>query len=297
MDRWQSIKAFISIIESRSYTTAASRLGLSRSHLSKQIIALEDNLGVRLLNRTTKHVSPTDIGQAYYNVCARLADELEDAEANLDTLRRKPRGRLRILAPQSLAVLELVDFGRHLTQRYEELDLSILIDDPVVNIVEQGFDLALKFGEQPDSTLLSRKLASFRLIVCAAPSYLAKNGNPRKPEDLRHHECLQYTRLFPTSSWWFKGPDREVEIPVKGWITSNNALFLRECILRGEGIALLPSYSVKADLKAKRLRRLLTKYQTNTRPLYVVYPGGRHITTKVRICIDLLVDWFRQKGD
>lgn len=297
MDRLASIKAFIGILELRSYTVAATRLGLSRSHLSKRITALEDSLGVRLLNRTTKHVSPTDIGQEYYNVCARIIGDLEDAESNLDALRSKPRGSIKIVAPQSLAVLELVDFSRHLSRRYAELHAAIFIEDPAVNIIERGFDLALRLGEQPDSTLLSRKLASFRFFVCAAPSYLARYGTPRRPADLRHHECLRYTRLFDPSSWWFKGRDGEIDVAVKGRLTSNNALFLRECLLRGDGIALLPSYAVRADFKSKRLRPLLTSYKTTSRQLYVVYPGARHVTTKVRICIDLLVEWFKNKSD
>jgi DNA-binding transcriptional LysR family regulator len=292
MDRWHAMKAFISVLELRSYTAAARQLGLSRSHLSKQITTLEDSLGVRLLNRTTKHVSPTDIGQAYYDICARTIAELEEAEAGLSALRRMPRGTLKVLAPKSLAVLELVDFARQFVERYDELDLSIFIEDELLDIVQRGFDLALRFGEQPDSSLVARKVASFPLIPCATPAYLHEHGTPRRPADLQGHECFRHLGLSKDSSWRFQGKGEEICVAVRGRLSSNSTVFLRECVLRGEGIGLMPSYSVRRDLKEGRLRPLLTGYKTASLPLYVVHPGNRHLTTKVRICVDFLVDWF-----
>lgn len=292
MDRWHAIKAFISVLELRSYTAAARQLGISRSHLSKQISSLEDNIGVRLLNRTTKHVSPTDIGQSYYDTCVRSINQLEEAEASLGALRSAPRGSLKILSPKSLAILELVDFTRSFVKRYREIDVSITIEDEFLDIVEHGFDLALRFGEQPSSSLMARKLATFDFIPCAAPDYIKKHGLPRHPSELQDHNCLRHSDLAKNSTWNFHGKSDALSVAVRGPISSNSTVFLRECILRGEGIGFMPSYSVRGDLKCKSLVRLLTKYVTPTLPLYVVYPGGRHLTAKVRMCIDFLVEWF-----
>lgn len=297
MDRWHAIKGFMNVLELRSYTAAARKLGLSRSHLSKQITSLEDSLGVRLLNRTTKHVSATEIGEAYYDVCARAVGELENAEADLGALRRMPRGKLKILAPKSLAVLELVDASRSFTDAYPDLEVSVFIEDELLDIVEHGFDLALRFGEQPDSALVARKIASFRLIPCAAPRYLSKHGTPRKPADLSQHNCLRHLGMTKNSSWRFHDKDETVAVAVHGRISSNSTVFLRECVLHGEGIGLMPSYSVRKDIKARRLRPLLAKYTTASLPLYAVHPSQRHLATKVRICVDFLVDWFDRRSE
>ncbi len=297
MDRWEAMKGFMNVLELRSYTAAARKLGLSRSHLSKRITNLEDSLGVRLLNRTTKHVSPTEIGEAYYEVCARAVGELETAEADLGALRRMPRGKLKILAPKSLAVLELVDASRSFADTYPDLEVAVFIEDELLDIVEHGFDLALRFGEQPDSALVARKIASFRLIPCAAPRYLNKHGIPRKPADLSQHNCLRHLGMTKNSSWRFEEKSQEVEVRVAGRISSNSTVFLRECVLHGEGIGLMPSYSVRKDIKARRLRPLLPKFATASLPLYAVHPGHRHLATKVRICVDFLVDWFDRRAE
>ncbi len=297
MDRWEAMKGFMNVLELRSYTAAARKLGLSRSHLSKQVTTLEDNLGVRLLNRTTKHVSPTEIGEAYYEVCSRAVGELETAEADLGALRRMPRGKLKILAPKSLAVLELVDASRAFADTYPDLELEVFIEDEWLDIVERGFDLALRFGEQPDSALVARKIASFRLIPCATPRYLNRHGTPRKPADLSQHNCLRHLGMTKDSSWRFEDKGEAVAVAIHGRISSNSTVFLRECVLHGEGIGLMPSYSVRRDIKARRLRPLLTKFTTASLPLYAVHPGHRHLATKVRICVDFLVDWFERRSE
>lgn len=295
MDRWHAIKAFIGVLELRSYTAAARKLGLSRSHLSKQISSLEDNLGARLLNRTTRHVTPTDIGRAYYEVCSRVIAELEDAESDLAASRELPRGGLKILAPKSLAVLELADFTRAFVNRYPEIDISIFIEDEHLDLVERGFDVALRFGDQRDSSLMVRKIASFQLIACASRGYLKSHGRPQKPADLQQHNCIAHLGLSQNSKWWFKRNGEEFDIPVRGRISSNSTVFLRECVLRGAGIGLMPSYSVKKDIRSRSLVPVLTKYRTASLPLYVVYPGRRHQAVKIRICIDALVEWFGRR--
>jgi DNA-binding transcriptional LysR family regulator len=301
MDRWHAIKAFTNVLELRSYTAAARKLSWSRSHLSKLITSLEDDLGVRLLNRTTKHVSATDIGQSYYEACSRAVGELEHAEADLGATRRAPSGRLKVLAPKSLAVLELVDASRSLIAAYPELDVAIFIEDELLDLVEHGFDLALRFGEQRDSALVAKKIASFRLIPCASPRYLKKRGVPRRPTDLAQHNCLRHDDMSKDSVWRFQ--DRGVKmgekiaVRVSGRISSNSTVFLRECVLQGEGIGLMPSYSVAKDIKAGRLQPLLPKYATTSLPLYAVHLGHRHLAAKVRICVDFLAAWFDRRAE
>jgi DNA-binding transcriptional LysR family regulator len=310
MDRLRTIEIFTTVVEAQSYTAAARQLGLSRSHLSKQISELEDELGVRLLNRTTRRVGATEPGQVYYDTCVRILGELAEAEVNLGKLQHEPRGTVRILAPKSLAVLELADVLGRFGHSHPQLKVEVFLEDQLLDLVEHGFDLALRFGEQAESALIARRLCAVRFLVCATPGYLRKHGVPRHPTDLAQHECLRHVAVSRDARWHFrrkeakadaKGGSRadegEIAVEVHGRLAANSTVFLRECVLRGEGIGLLPSFSVRREIKNRRLRPILTNYETMQLPLYAVFPHSRHLATKVRLCIDFLADWFGHHFD
>jgi DNA-binding transcriptional LysR family regulator len=305
MDRLRTIEIFTTVVEAQSYTAAARQLGLSRSHLSKQISELEEQLGVRLLNRTTRRVGATEPGQVYYDTCVRILGELAEAEVNLGKLQREPRGTVRILAPKSLAVLELADVLGRFGRSHPQLKVEVFLEDQLLDLVEHGFDLALRFGEQAESALIARRLCAVRFLVCATPGYLRKHGVPRHPNDLAEHECLRHLAVSRDARWRFRRKDAkkdtkidgkvgeaEIAVEVHGRLAANSTVFLRECVLRGEGIGLLPSFSVRREIKSRRLRPILTNYESMQLPLYAVFPHSRHLATKVRLCIDFLADWF-----
>jgi DNA-binding transcriptional LysR family regulator len=296
MDRLRAMRLFVSVVQARSYTAAARQSGLSRPHVSKQIKELEDSLGTRLLNRTTRQVRPTELGQAYFERCVRILGELDEAEFELGARQGEPRGTLKLLAPKSLAILELVDALREFTRRYPKLEVSVFVLDEQLDVVEHGFDLALRFGEQPDSALVGRRLCFVDFVACASPAYLREHGTPRHPRELAQHECLRHSTLSQDSRWRFDGPDGPIAVQVRGALAANNTVFLRECLLRGSGIALMPSYSVRRDIEAGRLVPILEQYNMVRLPLFAVYPHRGQLASKVRLCIDFLTQWFKAQS-
>jgi DNA-binding transcriptional LysR family regulator len=296
MDRWRAMQAFVAVVDAHSYSAAARRLRLSRSHLSKQISALEADLGLRLLNRSTRHVSPTELGNEYYRSCRRLLSEIEDVEFNLKTSHGKPRGKIKLLAPKSLAVLELAGAISGFTRLHPEVEVTVILEDAFLDLVKHGFDLALRFGAQSDSSLIAKKVCSFEFQCCATLAYLKKHGVPKQPADLGSHQCLRHATMAADSRWVFTRMRKEFAVEVEGTIASNSTVFLRECVLKGEGIGLMPSYSVRRDIKKGTLRPVLAGYKAPTLSLFLVYPARQHLATKVRLCIDFLSDWFRRRS-
>jgi DNA-binding transcriptional LysR family regulator len=288
------MKTFVAVVDAHSYTAAARQLSLSRSHLSKQINALEAALGIRLLNRSTRHVSPTELGIEYYQSCRHLLAKFEEVEFNLRSSHHTPRGKVRLLAPKSLAVLELVDALCSLAKQNPELEVSVVVEDALLDIVEHGFDLALRFGKQTNSSLIAKKINSFEFVCCATPAYLKKHGLPKRPMDLQKHQCFRHMVTTSDSRWRFHRDNKETVVEVSGPITANSTVFLRECVLRGDGIGLLPSYSVRKDLAKGLLKPILAGYKLPELPLFIVYPARQHLATKVRLCIDFLTDWIRR---
>ena len=207
IDRLRAIRAFKAVVEAESYSGAARKLGLSRSHLSKTIKELEETLGVQLLHRTTKQVRTTEPGQAYFEACARIVNDLDEAELALGSMQREIRGTLKVLAPKSFAVLALVPAVRDFNLRYPDLEVSLYMIDQFLDPVAHGFDVALRYGEQPDSALVGRRICDFAQIVCASPAYLAERGTPMRPEQLADHECLRNLTSARDSRWRFAVSD------------------------------------------------------------------------------------------
>lgn len=291
MDRLTAMAVFAEVVETRSFSAAASRLGLSTSTASKYVAHLERHLGVRLLHRTTRRVSLTEAGAAFYERATRIVGEMEDAETTVSRLRGTPRGVLRVNAPTSFGTLHLAPAIPVFLARYPEVRVDASLDDRVVDLVEGGFDVAVRVARSlPDSSLVARRLAPNRLVVCAAPPYWKAHGKPRTPADLAHHVCLRYTHLT-TQAWGFHGPRGEESVVVSGSLQANNGEVLAAAAVAGLGVAHLPSFIVGPALAAGALEPALDDYAVADAFLYAVYPH-RQAPPKVRVFVNFLATRF-----
>lgn len=284
--------AFVQVVDSRSFSTAARALNLTRSAVSRQIAALEDRLGARLLNRTTRRLSVTEAGALYYEHCARILAEAAAAERAVADLDGAPRGLLRINAPMSFGQLHLAPAVAEFLIQHPAVKVELTLDDRVVDLVGEGYDVAVRIAELPPSTLVARKLAVNRRVLCAAPSYLDRAGVPTRPEDLTRHACLSYTYLVTGNDWRFRGPDGPITVRIDGVLSANNGDVLRHMAVAGLGIALSPTFIVGDDLRRGALVPLLTEWSDSDTGIYAVYPHSRHLSPKVRAFVDFLVARF-----
>jgi len=282
---------FVQVVDSGSFTTAAERLKLSKSVVSKYVTRLENRLGARLLNRSTRRISLTEIGHAFYTRSQRGLQELEEANAEVLHLQSAPRGSLRINTPMSFGILHIAPALPDFLSRYPELSVDMNLDDRKVDLIEEGFDLAIRISDLPDSSLVARRLGPCRHVVCASPEYLQRHGIPQTPEDLREHNTITFSYQESPSEWRFLSPEgRYVSVPVSGSIQMNNSLALRETLLQGGGITLTPTFIVGADIKAGRLQPVLSNYETLELSIYIIYPQRQHLSPKVRAFVDFMVE-------
>ena len=291
MDRLQQLRVFIKVVESGGFTNAAEKLGLSRALVSKAVIELEKGLGVRLLERTTRQVRANEAGLAYAEKAGRILAELDEADLAVRALNRQPRGTLRLNAPLSFGVLHLKPVISDYLDSYPEVSLSMDLTDRFVDLIEEGYDLAIRIGALPDSSLVARRIAPARMALCAAPAYLARRGEPKTPDELSRHDCLIYGTSL-SSEWQLVGPGGETRLRVSGRVSSTNGDLLACAAGDGLGIALLPTFIVGPDLQTGKLQRILPGWTMPERAIYAVYPPSRHLAAKVRLFIDTMVAHF-----
>lgn len=292
MDRLSAMEIFVRVAETGSFTKAAEQLGLSTSAVSKQVIALEQRLGARLLNRTTRRVGLTEVGTDYYERCRRIAAEVEAAEQAVTHLHATPRGRLKVAAPVSFGALHLAPALPALLDRCPELGIELGLNDRFVDLIEEGFDVAVRIGALADSSLIQRRLAPCRRVVCGAPAYFDAKGVPASPDDLDPDDCLGYAPALGRAAWRLRRDGRDYTVPEAGRLQVDNGDALAAALRAGAGVALLPTFIVGPDLKAGRLQAVLTDYQTPEIAVHAVYPENRHLTAKVRVFVDFLAECF-----
>jgi DNA-binding transcriptional LysR family regulator len=292
MDKLTSLRAFTRVVQHGSFAAAARELRLSRSAVSKYVIELEQSLGAELLVRTTRSARATANGQAYYERCLAILADLEEADRAVAQLQSEPRGILRVNAPMSFGTLRLSRAVADFMGLYPKLQIQLVLNDELVDPVEEGFDVTLRIADPPSSTLVARSIMPAPRVICAAPAYLAQRGEPRQPHDLRDHDCLSYGYLASGHHWKLTGPDGEHAIQVPFTLCSNNGEVLRDAVVQGRGIALLPTFIVGADLDAGRLRRVLVDYAAPEISVYAIYPPTRHLSVKVRVFVDFLIERF-----
>lgn len=288
MDSLQSYRVYRDVVEAGGFTAAAAALGITKSAVSKHIAALEGRLGARLLDRTTRKMRPTEVGLAFYDRCARILADIEDAELAVASLHTAPRGRLRVSAPMSFGTRHLAPLLAGVLARYPELEVDLVFNDRVVDLFDEGFDLAIRIADLADSGLVARRLAPARRVVCAAPSYWRKRGKPLLPGDLAGHECLLYTYLPNESEWRLFENGKVRSVHVTGRLRANNGDALREAAIGGRGVVLAPTFIVGEDLRRGALEAALGEFAGPPLSIYAVYPQNRYLTAKVRAFIDHL---------
>lgn len=292
MDVLQGMRTFAKVVELESFSKAAQQLGISATAASRQVAELEARLGTRLLQRTTRRSYLTDQGRSYYERCARILRDVEEAELALSSAAENPRGVLRINAPLSFGLHHLTEPFHEYMTRYPDVKLEVSLTDTIVDLIESGHDLALRITREVKTTLIARSLAPVRLVTCASPAYLKRRGVPHTPEDLRLHECLYHLDDSQPGSWEFKGASGSVRVPIRGALSTNNGNLLREAALAGRGIIREPTFLVGEDLRAGRLVTLLPDYPLTPLHLYAVYPSRRYLPSTVRTLIHLLREHF-----
>jgi DNA-binding transcriptional LysR family regulator len=292
MDALASMRTFVAVADAASFVRAAERLGLAKSIVSKQVAALEERLGVRLLNRTTRSLSLTEAGAAYSERVREILAEIDALEASVGDLVLRPRGLLRINAPVSFGMTHLGAALADYTRAFPDVRIDLQLNDRLVDLVEEGFDVAIRIAPHLDSSLVARRLATTRGVLCASPDYLARHGTPRKPEDLREHECLGYTYSSSGDEWRFEGPDGPVAIRLDFRIRANNGDALMAAALAGAGLLLEPRFIVEPHLASGRLVPLLTRLRFTEYGIHAIYPHRKHLSAKVRSFVDFLVRRF-----
>ena len=292
MDRLQAMSVFVGVVEAGGFSAASARLGLSRAGVSKSVRQLEDRLGTRLLNRTTRRVSTTESGRVFYARCKDILAEIAEAESVASRLTSEPKGLLRVNAPLSFGTLHLGPAVAAYCQRYPQVQVSLALNDRFVDVVAEGFDVVVRITQLEDSSLVARRVAPCRLQLCAAPAYLSQRGRPQVPQDLALHACLVYTNSPTGDSWSLTGPAGEETVRVNGPICADNGEVLRSAALAGLGITLQPSFIVGRDIATGRLEPVLTAYRPREIAVYAVFPTRRYLSAKVRTFVEFLHSHF-----
>jgi DNA-binding transcriptional LysR family regulator len=291
MDRFDEINAFAAVADARSFTQGARRLGVSSAQVSKLVARLENRLGARLLNRTTRDVSLTDTGRAYLERARSLLEDFETLEGSVRD-QSGPKGLLKISAPFSFGASQLTPALLDFAAAYPEVSLDVSATDRMVNLVEEGFDVAVRIGQLADSSVIARKLAPVRLVTCASPAYLQAAGAPGTPQDLAQHEAIIDTNARDPMVWRYgTGADQE-EVRVHGRLRFGGADACVAAARRGLGIALTPAFAASEDLRAGRLTPLLCAWEPPVIYVHAVYPHARHLAAKVRAFVDFLAERY-----
>ncbi|PPQ29424.1 LysR family transcriptional regulator [Rhodopila globiformis] len=293
MDLISGLQTFIRVVETGSFSAVARETNTSQSAVTRQVAQLEEHFGVRLLHRTTRKLSLTDDGQALVDRARHLLEEAEDLEDTFGRNGGEPTGLVRIGVPVGAAILLVKDVTT-LLHRYPGLSLELVVSEELSDLVEDRLDLALRFGQSPDTSLVSRAIAMIGSAPAAAPAYLEKHGAPSHPSELADHTCIIHDIGPGSTRWSFTGPDGAVEVEVGSAFRSNNSLVVRQAALAGYGIALLGDALTTDDFRGSRLYRLLPDYVARRRPAFVVYPSRRHMPLRTRVVIDFMIERFKQ---
>ena len=285
------LETFTAVVENGSFTAAAEALGISKPVVSKRVSLLERHLGVQLLHRTTRRLHLTHAGEVFASYSHRIMSDVQEAEQSVLPLQHEPQGRLRILSPESLAISLLPEVLLRFQQKFPKIELDIHVSGRLVNLVEEGIDVALRVGEPEDSSLIARLLMPCGLHACASPEYLKKYGKPEHPSELETHNCLIYSQLPNPDNWLFRDDKgKDISIKVNGNLRSGMGSILMNAAQNGSGIFIGPTFMVASALKEGRLETILDQYTPMTTGLYVVYPSSKLVSTKVRAFVDFVTE-------
>jgi DNA-binding transcriptional LysR family regulator len=296
MDKFLEMKVFASVVDEGSFIGASERLEMSKAAVSRYVSELEGRLSVRMLNRTTRRLSMTPEGDVFYNRCKALLELLDDAESEVTAKAVEAKGTVKINVPVTFGNMHLAPLWGAFMERHPKVQLEVVLSDRLVDLVDEGFDLAIRIARLPNSTLVSRKLASTRMVLCATPKYLKNHGNPQSPDELSAHKVLAYTYLATKDEWEFAGPQGPLNIKTRPVMYSNSGDTCRAVALSHQGVILQPTFLIGNDLKAGTLVELMPQYRSLELGIYAVYPSRKHMLPKARLLIDYLADAFRTPG-
>jgi len=301
MSTFNSLPIFVALVEAGSFSKAGEQLNSSKSAVSKRISQLEDELGVRLFNRTTRSLTLTEAGEEYYDYASQALALAKEAEYAVSRLQKKPKGKLKISVPMTFGRLYIARLIPTFMALYPDIQIEMIMDDKRQDFIKQGFDIGIRIGQLEDSSLIAKKIATCRSLICASSTYLELHGRPQKPDDLRDHNCLYYSYFRAGQDWHFHSKkDKKngelsvpntaplIKVPAKGNYRVNNSDALHYAALEGLGIVNMPTFIVGPDILANRLEPLLIDYPQPTHGIYAIFPERKHLTTKVRIFIDFL---------
>lgn len=294
MEKLTALKVFRAVCELGSFSGAARKLRLSNAAVSKNVRELEDELGARLLERTTRRVSMTEAGEAYWRRASAILDELQALDAATKDHGGLPRGTLRVAAPMSLGIAQVAAMVGAFLVEQPELHIELEMNDRYVDLVGEGFDVALRGGALSDSSLVARRLCALERTLCAAPAYLQRHGRPRRPEDLARHRCLVYSLAKAPTRWTLQRKARRARLDIQGPLSVNSSLALVAAASAGAGIALLPAVTAREALAAGQLEAVLPDWSAEPQSLFAVYPRHHQVSQRVRLFVDFLAARFRQ---
>jgi DNA-binding transcriptional LysR family regulator len=287
-----SMRVFTAVVDAGSFAGAADKLDLSRGMATRYVAQLEAHLGVRLLNRTTRKLSLTEAGTDYYQRATQVLAMVEEAETSVAQEASVPRGTLRVTSSQAFGVRHLGWAVTEYLQRYPRVQIDVTLNDRVVDLVEEGFDLAVRVAARIEPGLIARKLAPARIVACASPGYLKKHGAPKSPEELGDHNCLTYANWSLQNEWRFRRKDVERKVSISGNLRGNNGDILSTAAIEGLGVILHPTFMVYEALREKKLVRILSDWKVDDLTVFAVYPNRKFLPPKVRSFIDFLAERF-----
>jgi DNA-binding transcriptional LysR family regulator len=295
MDVLIGMRLFVRVVETGSFSLVARETGTTQPTVSRTMAALEDHLGVRLLNRSTRAVTLTDDGRAFYAQAMRAMEAVAEAEASVGRRHGRPSGLLRLGTPVSFGRLHIAGLIPVFLQQYPDVEVELFMTDAFVDPVSEGLDLVVRVGALEDPSLIARRIGTTRRVTVAASGYLACRGVPATPSDLRQHECIVYTRLATGNRWHFNGPDGPIAVTVQGRFRADNAEAVREAVVAGAGIAVIPDWMFTDEITGGRVRTILDPFAPSALPIHAVYPSRRLVAPKVRAMIEFLAGAFAAK--
>jgi len=295
MDKFREMQAFAAVVDAGSFIRAADTLGHSKAAVSRYVGELEARLGVRLLHRTTRRLSLTEEGKVFHARCKDLLTVVDEAEAEVTARTGEAVGQLKVNVPVSFGLRHLSHLWAEFMTLHPKVTLDVTLTDRVVDLLDEGYDLAVRIARLPSSSLVSRQLSSTRLILCASPTYVSRHGTPADISELASHAVIAYTLLSMGDHWQFEGPDGPVSVTVVPRLSANSGETCVAAALQHQGIVLQPSFLIGTHLKSGALVELLPQFRSIELGIYAVYPTRKHVTPKVRLLIEFLVDAFRMQ--
>ena len=293
MDRFENMGAFIRVVEAGSISGAADRLGVAKSAVSRRLKELEEHLGVELFHRTTRSMNLTDTGRAFYHQCVRILEDVLEAEHATSQAHITLKGSLKIALPSTFGLMHMGPAINEFLQAHPEIEFDLDFNDREVDLIQEGFDLAIRIAKLPDSSLIARRLAPIQFVMCASPVYLDRMGMPESPDQLREHQCLIYSLLRDYEYWYLMdSTGKEIRTKIQPYLKASTGEFLKDAAVEGLGIILLPSFIAYKEIERGTLVPVLKDYKIPQIDAYAIYPQTRHLSQRVRAFVDFLVKRF-----